>query len=186
MKEKFDIADVIKYRERTKNEMRFFKNIIIIISICSIVVGIYLIYNRVSIMKKCSVETIGEVVDITNKLFNTSKRRHYYKLYPVISYQAGDRTIIKENRDSSSKYERKDKVYVLYNPNNVEEYIIKGDNRKIIIGIFYITAGVIVCILVTRFHNKKRESDKMIDEVTDALIEMNKELDKKNTKDILK
>ena len=43
-------------------------------------------------------------------------------------------------------YNLNDKVDILYNPNKVEEYIIKGDKTSNIIGIVFIILGIIVCI----------------------------------------
>ena len=81
---------------------------------------------------------------------------------PVIAYQlrindpeVKPETITKQSNIGStpSKYKVNDKVDILYNSNNIEEFIIKGDKSSNVIGIIFIVLGgiVFVCGIIRKF-----------------------------------
>ena len=50
-------------------------------------------------VKKCTVEAVGEVVEIERRLKTDSKNKSYYErytYYPVIEYMAGDQKVRKQ------------------------------------------------------------------------------------------
>ena len=69
--------------------------------------------------------------------------------FPVVEYEAGGKTVSKKSSfgQNPSKYNVGDKVDVCYNPEKVEEYIIKGDTSSTFIGVIFIILGVIIAIV---------------------------------------
>lgn len=121
---------------------------VIIFGIVFAIIGIFVIIKGNEQAKRCTEETVGIVIDIKEELSTDDDGRTIYTYYPVIQYTVGDRTITKKSSSGSSSmaYNLNDKVDILYNPNKVEEYIIKGDKTSNIIGIVFIVLGIIVCI----------------------------------------
>lgn len=72
-----------------------------------------------------------------------------YTYFPVIEYQVGDRTISQKSRSGQNppKYQVGQQVEICFNPNNVEEYIIKGDSTPKHLGIGFIVLGSIVVVV---------------------------------------
>ena len=121
---------------------------VIIFGIVFTIIGIFVIIKGNEQAKRCTEETVGIIIDIKEDLSTDDDGRTIYTYYPVIQYIVGDRTITKKSSSGSSSmaYNLNDKVDILYNPNKVEEYIIKGDKTSNIIGIVFIILGIIVCI----------------------------------------
>lgn len=124
----------------------------ILFGLVFVAVGIFSLMNGNKQIKNCTVETVGTVVQIKEEMGTEEDEdgitRTTYTYYPVIEYKAGDKTITKQYSTGSNslKYKTNDKVDILYNPNNVEEYIIKGDKSSNILGVIFIVAGAFVSI----------------------------------------
>ena len=125
------------------------KVLVIILGLIFIGVGVFLIVRGNELAKRCTEEAVGTVVEI--KMEESLESDEYgthtiYTYYPIIEYKAGDKTVTKQSENGSSgqsDYKLNDKIDILYNPQNVEEFIIKGDNSNNILGIIFIVAGVI-------------------------------------------
>jgi len=122
---------------------------VIIFGIVFAIIGLFVFVKGNEQTKRCTEEAVGTVIEIKEDLSTDDDGNPTYTYYPVIQYVVGERTITKRSSSGSSSlaYHLNDKVDILYNPNNVEEYIIKGDKTSNIIGIVFIILGVIVCIV---------------------------------------
>lgn len=124
----------------------------IIIFICGgiilIVVGIVVLNQGNSLKKRCTEETIGTVVELICEV-NYDNESTYFTYFPVIEYQAGDRQISQKSRSGQDppKYKEGEQVQIYYNPNNVQEYIIKGDSISSYLGILAIVLGSIAVVV---------------------------------------
>ena len=77
--------------------------------------------------KNCTEETIGTVVQIDARYRGKTGSKFLH--YPIIEYDVGDKKIRKlsDHGSSPSKYVINEKIDILYNPNKIDEYVIKGD-----------------------------------------------------------
>ena len=123
-----------------------------------VVIGVYLLWSGAKMKRVCTEVTEGIVVDIEKELSsdNTSDSAKY-TYYPVVQYTVGGRDITKKSSNGTTnfKYYKGDKITINYDPNDVEKFIIKGDNTILIIGIVFIILGSItsVGIAISLFKN---------------------------------
>lgn len=119
--------------------------IFICIGVIFIVGGIVVLNQGNSLKKRCTEETIGTVVEFIREVDFDNKSTYF----PVIEYQAGDRTISQKSRAGQNppKYKEGEQIEIYYNPNNVQEYIIKGDSTSSFLGILVIVLGAIVVVV---------------------------------------
>ena len=74
--------------------------------------------------------------------------------HPIVQYEASGRTIEKRSDSGSNvpEYRINDKIEIMYNPNNTEEFIISGANLNITwiilvgLGIVFTAVGFFVII----------------------------------------
>lgn len=140
------------------------KILVVIIGLLFVGIGIFILVNGNEKNKRCTEETVGTVVEIKEEKSRDDDGGYKYTYYPIIRYQAGDRTITKQSStsksssssfsiggigfsSSNSTYNVNDSIEILYNPNNVEEFIIKGDKSYNFIGIVFIFLGGLASIL---------------------------------------
>ena len=139
------------------------KILIVLFGILFVGIGIFVLINGNAKVKRCTVDAVGTVVEIKEEWSRDSDGNDKYTYYPVIRYQAGNKTITKQSSSGSSsssrvslgavslssshsKYSVNDRIDILYNPNNVEEFIIKGDKGLSFIGIIFIALGALAAI----------------------------------------
>ena len=141
------------------------KALVVLIGVLFIGIGIFILVSGNAKIKRCTKETVGTVVDIKEEYSKDSDGDIKYTYYPVIRYEAGGRTITKQSSSGSSsssklsvgggitlsanhsKYSINDSITVLYNPDDVEEFIIEGEkNNSSIVGIIFIVLGSIATI----------------------------------------
>ena len=117
----------------------------IVIGVIFIALGIVVVNQGNGLAMRCTEETIGTVVD--NVRHDTTDLESAY--FPIIEYQVGDRTISQESKSGQypPEYNVGDKVIICYNPNNVTEYIIKGDSTSSFVGILAIVIGSIAVVV---------------------------------------
>lgn len=130
------------------------------IAIVFIIAGIVVIFLNSSLQMKCTEQTTGTVVDIVCKEYYHSDTGFTYSYFPVIEYQAGDRTITQMSNSGEypSRYKVGDQVEICYNPNDVEQYIIKGDSSANYIGFACVGLGLIAVIAAISYIIKSRGS----------------------------
>ena len=129
-----------------KKELIFTSMLFLLVGIIFIVAGIIVMKQGDSLKQRCSEEAIGTVVEvICESDYSTTENTYTYTYYPVIEYQVGDRMLSQKSRSGQDppKYKVGDQVEIYYNPNNVEEYFIKGDSTPKYLGIGAIVLGSI-------------------------------------------
>ena len=129
----------------------------VLVGIIFVTVGIIVMKQGDRLKKRCTEETIGTVVEVICERDSNTTSDSTYTYYPVIEYQVGDRTISQKSRSGQNppKYQVGQQVEIYYNPNNVEEYIIKGDSTPKFLGIGAIILGsVAVAVGVFAFARK--------------------------------
>ena len=119
--------------------------IVLIVGIIFIGVSIFIYLKNESLIKNCTVKTEATVVDMKQD-FSTDGDTNDFMYYPIIEYKANDNTIRQtiDKGSSTPAYEINDKIEILYNPNNIKEYIIKGDNSSNIFSIAFMVIGILV------------------------------------------
>lgn len=142
--------------------------IFLLVGIVFVIAGIIAIKQGDSLKARCTEETTGTVVGVICERDSgtTDFADSSYTYYPVIEYQAGERTISQKSRSGQTppKYKVGDKVTVYYNPNNVEEYIIKGDSTPQYLGIVFIVIGSLAAAgALFAFIRNASKSDKSSD-----------------------
>lgn len=128
------------------------KIFIIIFGIVFLCVGVYILISGNELAKKCTVETVGTVVgnkEEASESYDGEYTSTTYSYYPIIEYKVKDETIKGEGTTGSNppKYNAGDTLDILYNPNNVREFMIKGDKSSNIFGIVFIVAGALITVL---------------------------------------
>ena len=139
--------------------------IFVLVGLLFVGVGIWTLKSGNELAKRCTQKTTGTVVEIIEEKSIDSEGHNKYKYYPVIRYQVGNKVITKKGNSgfsnntrvniadgivlssSHSKYKVNDSVEILYNPDNVEEFIIKGDRSTNLAGIIPIVLGSLAAIL---------------------------------------
>ena len=138
--------------------------LVIFLGIVFVIVGIYVLVKENATLKRCTQKTTGTIVDIVEEWSTDSDGDRTLSYYPVISYQAGGITVTKQSNidisDSSkisiksisvssnkTKMKINDNVTVFYNPNNVEEFFIDGEQKLNYLGaILFVFSGLFVTI----------------------------------------
>ena len=124
--------------------------IFLLVGIIFAIAGIIVMQQDNSLKKRCTEQAIGTVVEvICERDSNTTSDDITYTYFPVIEYQVGDRTISQRSRSGQTppKYQVGDQVEIYYNPNDVEEFIIKGDLTPKYFGIGFTVIGAIVAVI---------------------------------------
>ena len=127
---------------------RFF---LIIFAIFFIGIGIFVLVHGNGLAKRCTEEAIGTVVNVIKEDSTDSDGFTSYTYTPVIEYKVGEKTITKRagSGSGSPEYQINDTIDILYNPNNVEEFIIKGESSTLF-GIIFIVVGAIAFLVGLR------------------------------------
>ena len=135
----------------------------LLVGIIFVAAGILVMKQGDNLKKRCTEETIGTVVEVVCETsYSETENQYSYTYYPVIEYQVGDRTISQISRAGQNppKYQVGQQVEIYYNPNDVEEYIIKGDSTPQFFGIGFIVLGSIaVAIGLFAFVRKADKSE---------------------------
>ena len=130
----------------SKKAMKLPGVILLIAGIIFIIAGTFVMIQGNSLKKRCTEQATATVVDVIRVSdYSTTESTYTYTYYPVIEYQVGDRTISQQSSSGQNppKYKVGEQVEILYNPNNVEEFIIKGDFIPQYLGIGFIVLGTI-------------------------------------------
>ena len=122
----------------------------ILLVIVLIGAGIFIMFQESELSKRCTMNTVGTVVQI-EKDIDTSENSGgtlKYTYYPVIQYIVNNKTITKKSSIGTGhqKYAENEKIDILYDPNNIEDYIIKGDISSNMLGIIMIISGVVLAL----------------------------------------
>lgn len=121
------------------------KYCLILVGIIFVAVGIFIYFKNQYLVKNCTMETVATVVNMKEDL-TTDDDTTRYIYYPIIEYKAsGEKvTVQMDNGSNPPSYSIGDTVTILYNPNKVKEFIVKGENSSSIFSIVFIVIGVCV------------------------------------------
>lgn len=121
-----------------------------ILGIIAIIVAIILLFVGKGKEKRCTVEIQANIVEVKEKInFDTEKSTSSYTYYPIIEYKIGDKTIRKDCKYLEKEYntfKKGEKIDILYNPNNVEEFIIPKNKSLVYLAYFIFAFGGIALI----------------------------------------
>ena len=122
------------------------KFLTIIIGIIFIAIAVFMYYKNEYLIKNCTVETEAIVIDMKEELSTDTDSVTTYMYYPIIKYNARGETITETISSGSSnpKYNINEKITILYNPNNIKEFIVKGEKTSTIFSIVFAIFGLLV------------------------------------------
>lgn len=133
-----------------------FSSIIIICGVSTLfgivfsILGIVMLKNKKKREKNCTAKTYGKVTDII-KHENYDHHSGYSSClwHPVFEYNIGELKFVKESFYGSSqpKYAIGQNVEVYYNPENYNEYYIKGETLPKTLGTIFTIAGIVAIII---------------------------------------
>ena len=130
--------------------------IVLLIGIAFLTLGKYLKNNYKKTIKECTVQTDAEVTDVIK--IDSGIDYEGYSWHTTIKYKVGNKTIEKSDDFGSTKqlYKKGQIIKIFYNPDNVEEFYIVGNEEKNKIGRVFTIAGVliisfdIIALLITK------------------------------------
>lgn len=123
--------------------------LILIMGIVTIGLGIFIIVSGNKLAQVCTEETTGTVVGILREEETDSEGFTSIVYIPQIEYKVGEQLVTAKGNGSSNASDHKvgEEIQIMYNPNNVEEHIIKGDNSSMVGGIIWIVLGAIILLV---------------------------------------
>jgi len=118
----------------------------IIVGIAILGIGAFLYYRNSNLVKNCTVEVEATVVDMKQELTTDSDGYSDYLYYPIVEYIVDDNTVrTKLNEGTSTPaYDINEKITILYNPNNVKQFIVKGEKGSKIMSIVFLVIGTLL------------------------------------------
>lgn len=123
--------------------------IFIIIGIVTIGLGIFIMISGNRLAKVCTEETTGTVVGILREEETDSEGYTSITYSPQIEYKVGEQLVTAKGNSSSNASDHTigEQIQIMYNPNNIEEYMIKGDRSSLLGGIIWIVLGTIILLV---------------------------------------
>jgi len=121
----------------------------IIIGLIAIGLGIFFIVSAGNLAKVCTEETTGTVVGILRDEEIDSEGYTSITYTPQIEYKVGEQLVTAKGNGSSNASDHTigEQIEIMYNPDNIEEHMIKGDNSSKIGGIIWIVLGSIILLV---------------------------------------
>ncbi len=123
------------------------KRLLVLISgILLIAVGIFLIIHGNGMKKRCTEPATAVVVQNVEETEFDDDNNLRYLYYPMFEFRAGDETVTVKgkNGQNPAEYQLQDKVELLYNPADPQEFLVKGEAGSALFGIIFIVVGVVV------------------------------------------
>lgn len=120
------------------------KVFIILIGVLFTGIGIFIFVRENELTRKCTKETVAKVIDVVEEIDTDSDGFNSYTYFPVIEYYVNGNKITNRSASGSNppKYDVNDTVIILYNPDNIKEYIIKGDKSSNLLSIIFVVCGL--------------------------------------------
>ena len=121
----------------------------ILFGIIAIGLGIFIVISGNKLAKVCTEPTTGTVVGILREEKTDSDGYESIEYTPQIEYKVGERLLTAKGNGTSNASDHRvgEQIDIMYNPNNVEEYMIKGDNSSNIGGTIWIVLGIVILLL---------------------------------------
>lgn len=115
----------------------------ILIIILFIIFGGWTLKTEISKRIKCKSITTGKVIDFYED--HNSKKTN---LFPIFEYEVYGTKYTKQYNFGtvSGQYSIGQEVEIHYNPNNANDYYIKGNNSIIIFGVMFLFVGIFALI----------------------------------------
>ena len=125
------------------------KLLFIVFGIVALGLGIFIMVSGSRLAKACTEETTGTVVGILREEDTDSEGFTSIMYIPQIEYKVGEQFYTAKGSGSSdaSAHSIGEQIQIMYNPANVQEYLIKGDNSSNIGGIIWIVFGIIMLLI---------------------------------------
>ena len=122
--------------------------VVLIIGLIFLGVGIYMYFENQRLVRVCTVERVATVVEMEKEESTDSDGYSSTIYYPVIEYEVNNDTQYARMRTGSSNPEYKigDKVTILYNPDQSNEILVKGEKTLDIFTIIFLVAGLGITI----------------------------------------
>ena len=119
--------------------------IVLIVGVLFLGIGGFLYVKNNNLVKNCTVETEATVVDMKQE-FSTDSDGSTYLYYPIIEYKVGEDTIrvTMDKGSSTPAYDINQKITVMYNPNKVKEFYVKGEKSSMIFSIAFMAIGLLI------------------------------------------
>lgn len=112
--------------------------------------------NKIKELSKYSEETTAKVYLKLDEAENMSVYHpKKYTLNPIVEYKVGDEIITTNNDFDKTMYKLFDNVKILYNSNDVHDYIFKDNRSSIIYTVILILFGIFF-IIIGLFYLLKR------------------------------
>lgn len=118
-------------------------------------IGVLLIICGFTWLKKikgkkliCTSSCEGEIAGIS-KSIKSDEAGDTMMYSPVFNYNVEGVSYTKESTISSSrcKYNKGDKIMVFYNPQNPDQYYVKGNNSNIFMAVVVLFVGIVMIII---------------------------------------
>ena len=108
--------------------------------------GIFIYIHSEHLKKVCTTSTQATIVDFKQEIDDESNNVSYF---PIIEYEVNGKKYNKTHStsDSMHKYSVGQKINILYNPDNPDEYYIEGDGSDNIVSFICFGVGGIVSFL---------------------------------------
>lgn len=122
----------------------------VLIGIVFTIVGIVMLRKVKEKERKCTYKINGKVIEVNKRIIRNSDSACYnYGWFPVFEYNIGEKKYRKESIywTSSPKYEIGQTVEIYCNPEDYNEYYIRGENIGKNLGLIFSIVGI-TCIMV--------------------------------------
>ncbi len=122
--------------------------IMIVSGLIAIGLGIFIMVSGNYLARVCTEETIGTVVEILRDEETDSDGFTSVVYTPQIEYKVGEQVVTAKMIGSSNASDHSigEQIKIMYNPDSIEEHMIKGDNSSNIGGIIWIVLGSVVLL----------------------------------------
>lgn len=111
-------------------------------------VGIILLINIVYNKIKCNMTTTGRVVNIVKKTSRGLDGKIKARFFPIYEYEADRKLFEKKSTSSYSSTRFKEYVTIRYNPKNPDQYYVRGNYTKLILGVTFTIVGLIAMVTI--------------------------------------
>ena len=129
------------------------KFIPLVIGIALIGFGVFTYFRTGELVRVCTEKTTATVVDMRED-FDASNDTIRYVYYPIIEYTVNDQLVEQELSSGSNTpaYRIGETLEILYNPNNVKEFLVAGENQNLswilasAVGVVFLVVGIVVLV----------------------------------------
>ena len=120
----------------------------LIVGVIFLAVGVFMFVRNNRLEKNCTAEAQATVVDMKEEVNTDSDAATNYTYYPIVEYTAGETAVraVMDDGSSTPAYDIGEKVTILYNPNKINEFMVKGAISSKIISYVLMALGALISI----------------------------------------